>query len=56
MAGNGIDIQYQAPDYIKFYKAVKSVDIETQKALRKRLSNIGTNKIIFKRVFFRGTL
>jgi hypothetical protein len=40
MAGNGIDIQYQAPDYIKFYKAVKSVDIETQKALRKRLSNI----------------
>ena len=34
----GMEINYDSPDLVKFYKAVKSVDVEAQKALRKRLT------------------
>jgi hypothetical protein len=33
-------ISIDSPDLVKFYKAVKGIDVEVQKQLRKRLTNI----------------
>lgn len=39
MASNGFEVD--ARDYQKFYSAIKSVDVDVQKALRKRLTRVG---------------